>query len=781
MNVLYKDDDAFNQIFTLARDDDGLYMWNDRFDPLSVPLIINEVCKIDLDKNNIILPDDVTFAFIASPVSNADTFLQKRFIKYMKSYDIIQKDIKRLSTLLGRALLANVDNPKYDKPIQQPQPQPSQPPPQPPPPPPDVDDNMPALENDMEYLVDKQLRIKFSESDPSSIPTNTNANEFIWFYDLEVHNGWPARAISQITAVRSDGKEFIDEYVFHAPLHHSYQDVMSMARTVFTLNPPYNNSTPELQPRKLQLSPWDDPSKAKPLQEVMLKWLNLMHDNSICIFMGTTDPGVIMLNLYEQMGLSNTEGILKLMKRKGFLSAKYLDVRKYIYTRFMKKDEKLAPSGGLSKIHNTLFIKTAIKNKMTTADCEPQRYDYSIENWLSAPVMKDKHNKQIKVEFFKRTPVWHTAHTDALVFKNVVAALMYGIYTYKGEYGDAADHMRMTMRYLVTKTRAFTTKLMILPPYAAASLYLFLVCRTFVKINEMIETRIYPCDTKVTSMCPSVILLYKARRAIKASPYSDFKGIDDSMRQAHNLETTTRSGRARAREHNINTTEALATVTERQKRKDQQAAIQQLFKDQFKPNVDLFGFSAALERAELTDVFKTAMTALNFKAKDILDWPIYYLPSTATGNKTSVILHNRACHLLYDINKDVRVDEHFYKRVRKQNQNLLVYVPYDQIFRGYVPVFCKQCKRYANDADPAVPYLIGLMNDIDDDMNTPPDKWDETGWPLSNLDNAISTECDAVAVDIAISRNQEADNDEDSEENRGINTDDDAAAFDFVF
>jgi hypothetical protein len=39
------------------------------------------------------------------------------------------------------------------------------------------------------------------------------ASKPIWFFDIEVHNGWPSRNICQLTAVRADGELFVDEYI----------------------------------------------------------------------------------------------------------------------------------------------------------------------------------------------------------------------------------------------------------------------------------------------------------------------------------------------------------------------------------------------------------------------------------------------------------------------------------------------------------------------------------------------------------------------------------------
>lgn len=183
-----------------------------------------------------------------------------------------------------------------------------------------------------------------------------------------------------------------------------------------------------------------------------------------------------------------------------------------------------------------------------------------------------------------------------------------------------------------------------------------------------------------------------------------------------------------------------------------------------------FGLGQSLRNAEQTRMFRMALdTASEIYSKylvpgqslsDVADWPIYYFAGAVDGKESSIVLHNQYCHMLYQVDtSSSRVGGLYHARKPRDDLNLLVYVPFDQNFMDHTPVFCKNCKRYVNDGDSAVPLLIRLQNDEDFwSRHALPVKWrreqhDIAGttlpaWPLSYTSGDTAPQDAMLTADI---------------------------------
>jgi hypothetical protein len=757
--------------------------WLDENDGMSVPLLLTEFGAKAMFKKNPV-PSPLTIGYLLEKPKSED---KKAAAAAYKAVSAVLTDRAWLRRQIEREHAAWVERLLRLR-LPKPAAAPVAPPPKPKPKPRNVipitissddDDDDDDTANDaaiaaaisapdvstFDHEVDVQFTTRFDpEYDAGSYPTNKNANEYIWFFDLEVHNGWPARAICQLTAVRADHAAFVDEYVFHALLHRSYQDVMTFARGVLTMK---DNAAAVGAIKRIQLSPWDDPEVAKPLHEVMLLWLDKMHDNSIVVYMGTTDPGVIMLNLYEQCGLATTEGILRLMKQKGFWAAKYLDIRKYckcywegneVKVDLRNKQNNIAPPGGLSKVHRALFIDTLDRAYSRVEDFDAMVFDdcYTNHDWRTADGFIEDDGKRLQIEYHQRIPIWHTAHTDSIILKNIVCALLFSIYcwdkTKDEDRTDEADGFsKRTMQYIMMKTRGFKTHGIKLPAPVAASLYAFLRFNIFLRPDA--PTGTVPLTPKHPA---KAVAFYMCNKATKGSPYIDFKkkylhiketddesharlvlnfdgGYVDDATSSNFLKKVNTRANARAGKNNkgvvVSLTSDTKLISSSKKRLDQRLQLVQIMKDIGREDEWQAFRDAKRPAVDFTlpvlDWMKDTDPTLAADEELMLDWPIYYLPSTATSKKNSVVLHNRYCHLLHDIDDQLRAENLFFRRYKKLDQTLVGYYPDDQLFTKWTPVFCKQCKRYVNDVDPAVPVLIGMRNSVDEWSRKLPAKWSE--------------------------------------------------------
>jgi hypothetical protein len=638
---------------------------------------------------------------------------------------------------------------------------------------------------------------KANGKDTSESPTVDNCSEFIWFFDLEVHNSWPSRNICQLTAVRSDGLAFFDEYIHYRPLHHSYYQVMLYARIAVS-----QLAESERPKRKLQLSPWDDPSAAIQLSTALLRWLRQMRDNSVVVYMGSTDPSVIMLNLYENQGLAQAQGVLQLMRQKNIITAKFLDVRKYTRGVFraagVPKEvyTELIPGGTLSGLFRKLFIGSLHTND--TFDVTDRRINEhfrdALPEYLTSHTLTDG-DRSLRVHHTRSgVPIWHTAHTDALILMNVVAAL--ACVSRQVRVWDAEDRkldrfMKDCMRFITITTHGFTTHNLRLPNHQAASLYLALVTKKLIHPSDIASASPQVVDLK-DDTAPVTNLFYQAKRSNKSEAYKDFNnkkltmypGVDswnEANRAAFLFDPSaldvylskdlsvrmTHKGFDN-RKHDPKAASVMAEPRKPSKRKEMSAkllAFRKQIQKSFGVNADT-GLNAALAHAENTRSFQTWMRQteemlahLQCDKLEKEDLPIYYL-NTHSAGKTSVVLHNQWCHMLYDIDETERLTDLFFQRVPRADLKLFVYVPTDQLFQQLTPIFCKQCKRYVGDADPGTPHLLDLKNQLDKTSTQPFRwKWDEgvctplpggielVAWPVSYSAHDISSEDELIVAD----------------------------------
>jgi hypothetical protein len=642
-------------------------------------------------------------------------------------------------------------------------------------------------------------------AEETSRPTLFNASEFIWFFDIEVHNGWPARNICQLTAVRADGRRYIDEYIHHRELHRSYYETMLLHRVLVSL-------TPHARPSKLlQLSPWDDPNASIDFALALIRWFSLLHENSLLVYMGSTDPSVLLQNVYDRLGDNDVVGVLRHLMQGQYWTVKYLDVRKMVRQMWALQgvspvDNRVAPGGSLSKVHKTLFIDPMLQPNSTIVTTEQQKRfaAHFMGNGWHAPAQLGSGKAAIRIEMTeRRVPIWHTSHTDALVLKNIVSAILFSVCTFKREYGDVMEHHQLAMQYLVMVTRAFTTHTLILPHSVAASFYQAVVTERHAVV---LPTHIADSPTLLTSgrqtFCDktpnrlTAKLFLHEKRAQKTAAWKDehideLQSDTDEARASMTFTASEVQRKMITRSDTSSTAMPLSNRRHDASRQLEMSGNQVIYKgrtmsqaafyrlrtielhrmldEQLPGKKELNGLPVTVQDAQGLEFVKKAveLTAKIMRAwtgselTPMRFWPILYLPSAAGHGRQCVVLHNIHCHLLYTVDtSQPKINGLFYPRVLKREAHLVAALPMDMLFFEFKPVFCKQCKAYVDDLDQEVPLLTLLRKQADPlsyDTRSHrywnPNEFDIDGhrivaWPLSYQEKNVGVEDEMVAKDI---------------------------------
>ncbi len=272
----------------------------------------------------------------------------------------------------------------------------------------------------------------------------------IWFLDLEWHNT-ECRHISEIAMVSADGSQHFHRYVLYPHvLHENWQDLIDLK---LVQGDPYDTDK-------------DNGSHARSILTTLFDMFNMLKPGSIIFHYGTKDA----FSIYEAInrGTANGDGdwtdlLFDTWRNKNI---RFSDARDFIKTFW--EQEKIPflehvmhrgkgankQSAPLNQVYMAMFNKailfkrtfgdTTVHDQIIDTDRSPVRMALFGPIINGNPLDKDdKHhfkltyandywaesglNHEMKCEFRQfgsMQPVWHTAHTDAIALRNIVAACL---------------------------------------------------------------------------------------------------------------------------------------------------------------------------------------------------------------------------------------------------------------------------------------------------------------------------------------------------------------------
>jgi len=473
----------------------------------------------------------------------------------------------------------------------------------------DDDDTERPKESESEKTRSSESKpARASSADDSDV---SEPSQLIWFLDLEVHNRWPSRAICQITAVRADHGLAFDAYIRRAPLHRSYEDVITYAEIYLrdaartareehrkkhvygSAGTGHANAEADKEDdkeresaidrmnaeattnryKRLCLHAWDNPVVTISLEQALCEWIALMKPQSVIVCMGASDFAVIMMNLYEHCGLTQAEAILNKLYEKEIYVANHIGVLKYVANCVERNRTELGVKGSLAKMHSSLFVDTIVADESghasTIAEDAWHYMHHSSSNSTSGSssssssstsplagisraldsegyicetdIVNARHKEtRIRIHLDRdRVPRWHTAHTDVLVFKNVVASLVFYAHISAtrrlAKKDKARDYMNKLMRVITIKTVGFVRHNLKIPDSAARGLYLFLTTKKFVQPGSYEPAVKRNWDA---SRQARIQLFHEVRRQKKTNAYA----LDFDMDIEHQSLLTGRTG-----------------------------------------------------------------------------------------------------------------------------------------------------------------------------------------------------------------------------------------------
>lgn len=262
--------------------------------------------------------------------------------------------------------------------------------------------------------------------------------------DLEVHN-LESKMISQICVVKLDGSLGFNRYIKRKIKPFLAEEWQFLVENQW-----------------VDLDYSDDPDKAVSFPDAILDMCKLFIAGTLFLFKGTTDYFTLVTNFKHHMAPSRADKTLESIRE--FRSKQYrfssLD-RLLNLAQFPRKlDKRIEP------LYNTMFnqsllINTEIKMLVYSATIRKELSKlFQTEYKLMDPSFKlDRNQEHEKVDIWFWTdgnmqPVFHLAHTDALMTRNVVIALLLYL-DLKERFPSEQLLWEQLMTAIVAKTTAF--------------------------------------------------------------------------------------------------------------------------------------------------------------------------------------------------------------------------------------------------------------------------------------------------------------------------------------
>jgi hypothetical protein len=260
-----------------------------------------------------------------------------------------------------------------------------------------------SVKEDEEELSDRDHSFRSAGNEPG-------AGSTIVFMDIEWHwTGDDATPISQICAVSLDTMAVLfNEYVFYRPLHRDWLELTREHGVV--------------------LSPWNDPAQAKSssLKDVCERLLGVLRYNTVLVFKGTKDMRSILCNL----GRAHAPAFVTTCAAKRIRYASIDGVWTALLKSFLspRMQSCLLNSNGSPRteraVYTALFWSPVLVVVMKDGEEEVVNEELPPACVAFPPCIP---LPALRAEFEgsgRRMPVFHTAHTDTLVMRNITCMLL---------------------------------------------------------------------------------------------------------------------------------------------------------------------------------------------------------------------------------------------------------------------------------------------------------------------------------------------------------------------
>lgn len=308
-----------------------------------------------------------------------------------------------------------------------------------------------------DMIRDKDLELYFKLENESKIATTdrTQAVSSICFIDLEVHDASPNHLMSQICSVSLDGSKVHNKYIqnFRKPyLNREWQQLVD--------------------DKLVDIEPCDNPEQSYTFPDAMISFCQYWDKpGTLFIYQGTNDYNTIVENFYrhfESQTANSKEAILLFRSRQ----YRFIPVNAV----FKHSDLPRSKNGGadtgsksfkLEDIYLRMFHYSLIISKSTRT----LLYGYEITEIMrkyegSFPFI-DAAFTQVGLPEHERVDIWywtngamkpvfHQAHTDALVLRNcTIAVLIYLMFIPELQPEDNEVVYNEIMTYLYCNTAVF--------------------------------------------------------------------------------------------------------------------------------------------------------------------------------------------------------------------------------------------------------------------------------------------------------------------------------------
>lgn len=269
-------------------------------------------------------------------------------------------------------------------------------------------------------VVKEPLKELYQQSITEQKELNTFKLDNIAILDSEIHSISSVNSLSQICAVSLDGKKVFNRYIQHV------------------IGGPYlQKEWLELVGDYVDMEPSDDPEKAESFPAVILQFCQFWPAGTLFLYKGHNDYSFLVLNFRTHFDL-NTAQILEAIQM--FSRAQY---------RFQSADKVLAMDSIPVKLRpkttvaalDIVYKEIFYRSLLFSSELSSFVYDKEIRDALNeefklllSPTFQGKYDRNPppaweKVDIWYWTsgnlgPVWHSAHTDALMLRNCLIAIM---------------------------------------------------------------------------------------------------------------------------------------------------------------------------------------------------------------------------------------------------------------------------------------------------------------------------------------------------------------------